>query len=121
MATSLNIDTDRSRNIRQTFTLDGSKYIIKTHYNNRYNEGEAVTNGSWYISVYDSKLNPILTSLKCVPRRDMLARNPEGDFLSGKLICVDTDEQNPSEDINLNNFGQDKRFQLWYMTDKDFI
>jgi hypothetical protein len=120
MATSLSINTGNSKNQRQVFTLDGIRYIIKTYYNPRILEGEEKTNGSWYISIYDSDENPILTGLKCMPRRNMFKRNPTGKFLNGSLFCVDTDEENPSEDIQLGNFGQGKRFQLWYMTSQDF-
>ena len=120
MATSLTTVTDGVNNQRQIFTLDGNRYIIKTFYNKRVMEGEESTNGSWYISVYDTDENPILTGLKCMPGRDMFQYNPDGRFLNGVLFCVDTDADNPSEDIMLNNFGQGKRFQLWYMTEQDF-
>ena len=120
MATSLTIVTDNTRNQNQTFTLDGVKYIIKTFYNNRVMEGEEATNGSWYISIYDLEKTPILTGLKCMPGRDMFKYNPAGRFLKGNLFCVDTDADNPSEDIQIDNFGQGKRFQLWYMTAQDF-
>ena len=120
MPVALNINTNQEYNQKQVFTLNGVKYIIKTYYNNRVMEGESDTNGSWYISIFDINNNPIMTGLKCMPSRDMTARNPTGDFLGGLLACVDTDPENPSEDIDINNFGQGKRFQLWFFVEEDF-
>jgi hypothetical protein len=121
MAVSLSIDTEGIFNQKQVFTLNGIKYIIKTYYNNRVMDGEEDTNGSWYISIYDVDNNPILTGLKCMPNRDMIARNPDGNFLNGLLSCVDTTPDDPSEDIEIDNFGQNKRYQLWFLTAADFV
>jgi len=120
MAVSLSIDTEGIFNQSQVFTLNGIKYTIKTYYNNRVMDGEEDTNGSWYISIYDVDTNPILTGLKCMPNRDMTDRNPDGNFLGGILSCVDTTPDDPSEDIEIANFGQNKRYQLWFLTSADF-
>lgn len=117
MAVSLNIDTDNDQlNQTQRFNIEGSIFILQTYFNSRRKIGADDRSGNWYLSLFDVDNNPILTGLRILPTRNMLKLSQSSSLFTGSIFCVDTEENTADLVINLDNFGQDKRFQLWYFT-----
>ena len=114
MAVSLNIDTDTNKNQVQKFILDNKVFIIQTYWNLRC---------GWFIGLYDEDMNPLLEGIKMMPNTDLLKRHRYLGLLSGLLICVDTApvKSEYEEGITLDNFGEDKRWQLWYYTAQEVL
>lgn len=117
MAVSLNINTDNDQlNQKQRFNIEGRIYILRTYFNSRKNIGDPDRSGGWYIGLYDVDDVAILTGLKLLPNRDMFFRSSDTTIFTGSIFCVDTIDDNTDSVLDLDNFGQGKRYQLWYFT-----
>lgn len=117
MAVSLNIDTNNGKlNQKKPFTLEGVVYNISVHFNSRKEDDDLTRGGSWYAGLYDKDDNPILTGVRLLPSKLVFVQSARTDIFSGQVICIDTEPNSTYEKLDLDNFGQNKRFQLWYLT-----
>ena len=120
MAVSLNINTDNDQlNQSQNFNIEGIVYIIKARFNSSRKVGDSNRDGGWYISLYDVDSNPMLTGIRCMPNRDMFKLSLDPPLFTGTVYCVDTELDPANNFINLDNFGQGKRYQLWYFSKEE--
>lgn len=123
MAVSLNTNTENDQlNQKQSFSIEGVSYIIRTYFNSRKLDSDLERGGGWYVSLHDSDDIPIVTGLKLMPSRSMFNRvtNPAKLF-TGHVICIDTLPQTSYNALDLDNYGQGKRYQLWYFTEQELI
>lgn len=99
-------------NYTASYTIDGQEYIMNIRYNTR--------DTSWRVSINDANDQPILTGLKCMPNGGLTFRysRDNNTLFTGDIICYDT-ERRSTQEINRGNFGTDKRFQLWYLTQRE--
>lgn len=93
-------------NLRQSFTLNGEVFFITTYWNNRI---------GWQFTLENSTQDILLSLARVMPYASLLRSYTLPDKYDGVIICVDT-APTDSDEITIDNFGTNKRFQLWYYT-----
>lgn len=94
----------------QRVTISGTTLTLTLKYNSR--------NTSWYLDIKTgSNSKEILTGIKIMPNQNLTGRYvlpllPEGNF-----YCLRT--QNRFDDIDRDNFGNDKVYQLFWASTED--
>jgi len=117
MPARFNINTnDSNLNQTQKFDIEGNKYFLNTYYNSRILDGDDFDCGSWYIDLLDSQQVVIMTGIKLMPNRFIFDIPQLREIFTGHLICVDTDNDLKTQKMTANNYGDDKRFELWYFS-----
>lgn len=102
----LNVDNAISNQV-QDFQIEGESFFIHTYFNPR--------NG-WTVDVQDKFKTPLLSGLLLVPNGNLTFRYSKENIFKGDLWCIDND---PSEDfvpLDRDNFGNDLRYSLEYLT-----
>jgi hypothetical protein len=107
MASSLNIPTSAGYAISQTMNVEGSVYFFYFYYNYR---------SGWYVNLYDSQENPLATGIKVMKAASLFKYT---DIFSGSFIVMDTDPVEGDDEVGRDSFGEDRRFQVWYFTEKE--
>ncbi len=94
----------------QLVTLNGNSVFITTTYNER--------NGRWYLSIDDRNKLQLISGLKLLPKKDLLSKYTSVyELLGGSLYCANI--RGNDDEVTRDNFGTDKQFQLWYLTDEE--
>ncbi len=113
--------------------LENVEYIVHVYWNNALAK-RGFDNGGWYLSLYEAKTfdkqslvsdnstSLILGGVKLMPQTDVFATGYDDRMPTGVLICADTETERGYKDYNvgLGNFGNDKRFQLYYFTKTEY-
>jgi hypothetical protein len=107
MAYELNFDTDNIINQTKKFNIESKVYNIHCYYNYR---------SGWYLGLYSDVKEAIKLGVRMMPGGLFF---DDTDLFSGVFICVDTDVDSENEVITRDNFGQGKRYQIWYFTETD--
>lgn len=109
MALSLNMNTDNSYNVKQSFTLNGEQYILRLYWNVR---------SGWYLRIASDE-DVEIVGVKVMPNKILLQQHQYlNPFNGGQLVCVDTDPQE-GVFIEKDNVGEGKRYQIWYYTQEE--
>lgn len=136
----LRIEFD-STNYNQVFPviLDSVEYVFHLHWNNALLK-RGFSRSGWYLSIYDPllfKMNEFLSngeaqyeailqgSVKLMPNQQLLNTAYSDKLPTGVLFCGDVESEKGRSDevykIGLDNFGDDKRFRLYYMTREEVL
>lgn len=109
MPTILNTDNAISNQL-QNFQIEGKTYFIRTYFNVR---------SGWYLDILDQFQIMILQGIKLMPDQNLTYRYDKEDLFSGDLWIIDNapDKNNPTVDVD--NFGDGKRFSLEYLTQSE--
>lgn len=101
MSVQFNVDGS-NYNQDQRYQIEGEVYIFNTRWNYR---------SGWILSIYDNERNPLRVGMKMMPNQPLSL-----DFLTGLVVCADTDPIEGSEVIEVDTFGFDRRYQLIYFS-----
>lgn len=105
--TLLEMDGD-TYNKRYEFSLSGTKFYFHVIYNSR---------GGWQVDLLDSSKSTLVSNIRITPYRELLYSYNIEDSYKGAIICMDTNYVDGDDAITIDNFGTDRRFQLWYFTE----
>lgn len=107
MLQELVIKTEKNYDFKEEFLLSGESFILRVYYNAR--------GSHWNVDLSTERGVLIVGGLKMMPNRNLL----EGlsylpNIPSGELWCVDTTGALDNEKVTLGNFGQGKKYTIWY-------
>jgi hypothetical protein len=94
-------------------TLNGNSLFFTISFNHRPG-----TVGRWFLDIEDRNGLPIMSGVKCLLKQNLVAGNLDlSAILSGGIYCVNT--KTSDSGISRDNFGTDKQYQLWYISDAE--
>lgn len=98
--------------VSSNFSLGGLDYKIQFRLN--------PADDSWKVSMFDSEGVRVISGMKCIPNQPLTDRYSRSVYKlpTGNLWCVDTGNTESNYVIS-DQFGADKRFQLWYYTESE--
>lgn len=74
--------------------------------------------GRWYLDIEDRNKINVISGIKILPLQSMTGKYVNvRTLIGGNIYCIDT--RLSGQDINRDNFGTDKQFQLWYYTTEE--
>lgn len=89
-------------------TINREKLFITFSFNTRDN--------NWYFDLTDRDNNDLITGVKILPVQNLTSKYIDvSNLLQGDFFCVDLKDNKAV--IGRDNFGTDKQFQFWYISD----
>lgn len=108
MTVQLKVDDNTYQ--EKLLTLNGNSLFITYSYNTRDNR--------WYFDIVDRNDIDIISGVKILPDQNLTGKYLDvNNLLNGNIYCVNT--RLDGTDITRDNFGTDKKFQLWYLTSEE--
>ena len=99
-------------------TLNGKSLYLTFAYNTSDDVSNTGIGGDWYMDIADRNKVDIISGVKILPIQNLTKRYLQvHKLLGGDLWCMNV--KDTSTDINKDNFGTDRKFQLWYLSDEE--
>lgn len=99
-------------------TLNGKSLYLTLMYNTSDDVNDTEIDGAWYLDIADRNKNDIISGIKVLPIQNLTKRYLQvHKLLGGDIWCMNVKDS--SSDINRDNLGTDKKFQLWYMSNEE--
>lgn len=108
----LQILKPEGNDVTAKFSVDGSNYGLQFRIN--------PADDSWRVSIFDANGVAVIRGMKCIPNQPLTDRYSRTyyNLPAGNFWCIDTGNTKVDYVIS-DQFGTDKRFQLWYITESE--
>lgn len=116
---AIQIKVDDTSYQSKEITINGQVLYIEVVYNSSDDVNED-GEGAWYFNLLDRKSVDILSGVKILPIQNLTSRYLNvNTTLQGDFWCMNVKDS--SSLIDRSNFGTDKQFQLWYISNEEMI
>lgn len=108
MATQIKVEDSAYQ--EKLITLNGNSIFITFNFNTR--------DQRWYFDLVDRNNIDIISGVKILPSTNLTGKYLyTSSILGGSLYCANL--KNDGIDVTRDNFGTDKQFQLWYISEEE--
>ena len=105
MTIQLKVDNNSYQD--KTITINGNSFFITYSFNTR--------DSRWYFDMVDRNGIDIISGIKILPQQNLTRKYIQvNEYLAGNIYCINTNFD--GSDVTRDNFGTDRKFQLWYFT-----